>query len=74
MALRKLRDIVPDGQRPVSRRSEPNVLDDDTVDQDITDAATVVIGSDLFFEQTEAADRQSSNGYKEDEAKVEAQL
>jgi hypothetical protein len=47
MALRKLRDIVPDGQRPVSRRLEPNVLEDDTVDQDITDAATVVIGSDL---------------------------
>jgi hypothetical protein len=44
MALRKLRDIVPDGQRPISRRLEPNVLEDDTVDQDITDAATVIIG------------------------------
>jgi hypothetical protein len=47
MALRKLRDIVPDGQRPVSRRLEPDVLEDDTDDQDITDAATVVIGSEL---------------------------
>jgi hypothetical protein len=44
MALRKLRDIVPDGQRPISRRLEPNVLEDDTVDHDITDAATVIIG------------------------------
>jgi hypothetical protein len=47
MATRKLRDIVPDGQRPVSRRLDPNVLEDDTDDQDITDAATVVIGSEL---------------------------
>ena len=47
MALRKLRDIVPDGQRPVSRRLEPHVLGEEPFDQDITDAATVVIGSDL---------------------------
>ena len=46
MALRKLRDIVPDGQRPVSRRLERNVLEEETVEQDITDAATVVIGSE----------------------------
>ena len=47
MALRKLRDIVPDGQRPVSRRLERNVLGEETYDQDITDAATVIIGSEL---------------------------
>jgi hypothetical protein len=47
MPPRKLRDIVPHGQRPVSRRLEPNVLEDDTVDQDITDATTVIIGSEL---------------------------
>jgi hypothetical protein len=47
MAPRKLRDIVPDGQRPVSRRLALNVLEDDTDDQDITDAATVIIGSEL---------------------------
>jgi hypothetical protein len=47
MAPRKLRDIVPDGQGPVSRRLEPNVLEDVTDDQDITDAATVIIGSQL---------------------------
>jgi hypothetical protein len=47
MALRKLRDIVLDGQRAGSRRLEANVLEDDTVDQDITDAATVIIGSEL---------------------------
>jgi hypothetical protein len=47
MALRKLRDIVPDGQRPGSRRLEPNVSEEETVEQDITDAATVIIGSEL---------------------------
>ena len=47
MALRKLRDIVPDGLRPVSRRLELNVSGEETYDQDITDAATVVIGSEL---------------------------
>jgi hypothetical protein len=47
MALRKLRDIVPDGQRLASRRLEPNVSGEETYDQDITDAATVIIGSEL---------------------------
>jgi hypothetical protein len=47
MALRKLRDIVPDGQRPGSKRLEPNVSEEETVEQDITDAATVIIGSEL---------------------------
>jgi hypothetical protein len=47
MALRKFREFVQDRQRPVSRRLEPNVLEGETDDQDITDAATVIIGSEL---------------------------
>jgi hypothetical protein len=47
MALRKFREFVRDRQRHVSRRLEPNVLEEETDDQDITDAATVIIGSEL---------------------------
>jgi hypothetical protein len=43
MALRKLREVIPDGQRPGSRRLEVNVLKD----SEITDAATVIIPSEL---------------------------
>jgi len=47
MALRKFREFIRDRQRFVSRRSELNVLEEETDDQDITDAATVIIGSEL---------------------------
>jgi len=47
MALRKFREFVRDRQRPVSRRLEPNVLEEETDDRDITDAATVIISSEL---------------------------
>jgi hypothetical protein len=47
MALRKFREFVRDRQRPVSRRLEPNVLEEETDDRDITDAATVIIPSEL---------------------------
>ena len=47
MALRKFREFIRDGQRPVSRRLEANVLEEETDDQDITDAATAIIGSEL---------------------------
>jgi len=47
MALRKFREFIRDRQRPVSRRLEPNVLEEETDDQDITDVATVIIGSEL---------------------------
>jgi hypothetical protein len=50
MALRKLREFIRD-RRPVSRRSELNVLGEETDDQDITDAATVIIGSDLSTDE-----------------------
>ena len=46
MALRKFKEFIRDRQRPVSRRLT-NVLKEETDDQDITDAATVVIGSEL---------------------------
>ena len=33
MALRKFREFVRDGQRPVSKRLEPNVLEEETDDR-----------------------------------------
>jgi hypothetical protein len=51
MALRKFREFVRDYQTPVSRRLEPNVLKEEAVDQDITDAATVIIGSELSLNE-----------------------
>jgi hypothetical protein len=47
MALGKFREFIRDRQRPVSRRLELNVLEEETDGQDITDAATVIIGSEL---------------------------
>jgi len=47
MALRKLREFIRDRQRTISRQLEPNVWKEETDDQDITDAATVIIGSEL---------------------------
>jgi len=50
MTLRKFREFIRD-RRPVSRRLELNVLGEETDDQDITDAATVIIGSDLSTDE-----------------------
>ena len=47
MALRKFREFVRDGHRRVSKRCEPNVLEEEVDDKDITDATTVIIGSEL---------------------------
>ena len=47
MALRKLREFVRDRQRPVSKRWEPNVLEEEVDDKDITDATTVTIPREL---------------------------
>ena len=41
MALRKLREFVRDGHRRVSKRWEPNVLEEEVDDKDITDATTL---------------------------------
>jgi type 1 fimbriae regulatory protein FimE len=50
MALRKFREFIRDRQRPVSRRLELNVLEEETDDRDITDAATVIIGARMPFQ------------------------
>ena len=47
MTLRKFRGFIQDCQRPVSRQLELNVLKEETDNSEITDAATVIIGSGL---------------------------
>jgi hypothetical protein len=47
MSLRKFREFIQDGHRPASSGSELNVLEEETHDSEITDAATVIIGSEL---------------------------
>ena len=61
MALQKFKEFIRDRQRPVSRRLEMKVIEEQTDDQYITDAATVIIGSELSASETEASDGQSSN-------------
>jgi hypothetical protein len=51
MALRKFREFILDRQGTVSRGLEPDVLEEETDDQDITDAATVIIGSELSTDE-----------------------
>ena len=60
MALRRFRGFIQDRQRRGSGRLEPNVLEEETDDQDITDAATV-IWQRVVGKRTEAADGRSSN-------------
>jgi hypothetical protein len=64
MALRKFREFVRDCQTPVSRRLEPNVLEEETDDQDITDAATVIIGSELSVSERERLTDDLLNGIR----------
>jgi hypothetical protein len=47
MSLRKFREFIQDGQRPVLGGSKLSVLGEETHDSEITDAATVIIGSEL---------------------------
>ena len=54
MALRKFREFIRDGQRPVSRRLEANVMEEEADDQDVTDAATVIIGSELSVSERQS--------------------
>ena len=51
MALRKIRKLIQDRQRTVSRRLERNVLERETGDSGIIDAATVIIDSELFVNE-----------------------
>jgi hypothetical protein len=64
MALRKFREFVRDRQRPVSRRLEPNVLEEETDDRDITDAATVIIPSELSVNERERLTDDLLNGIR----------
>jgi hypothetical protein len=50
MALRKFREFVRDRQRHVSKRWE-NVLEEEVDDKDITDATTVIVGSELSLSE-----------------------
>jgi len=47
MALRKFKTFVQHHEKPVSRRLGSNVLEEETDDSGIADAATVIIGSEL---------------------------
>ena len=47
MSLRKFREFIQDGHRPAPRGSELSVLEEETQDSEITDSATVIIGSEL---------------------------
>ena len=47
MALQKFKEFIRDRQRPVSRRLEMKVIEEQTDDQYIADAATVIVGSEL---------------------------
>ena len=54
MALRKVREFIRDGQRTVSRRLERNVLEEETGDSEIMDAATVIIDSELSVSERQS--------------------
>jgi hypothetical protein len=47
MSLRKFREFIQDGHGPASRGSKLGVLEEQTYDAGVTDAATVIIGSEL---------------------------
>ena len=48
MALRKVRKLIQDRQRTVSRRLERNVVEGGTGNSGIIDAASVIIDTELF--------------------------
>ena len=54
MALRKVRKFIQDRQRTVSRRLERNVLEGETGDRELSDAATVIIDSELFVNERQS--------------------
>ena len=47
MALRKFKTFIQLHEKPVSRRFGSNVLEEETDESGIADAATVIIGSEL---------------------------
>jgi hypothetical protein len=64
MSLRKFREFIQDGHRPASRGSEPNVLEDEAHASDITDAATVIIGSELLASERKSLTHSLVNDVK----------
>ena len=63
MSLRKFREFIQDRHRAASRGSE---LEEETYDAEVTDAATVIIGSELS-----ASERKSlMNGFASDLKKM----
>jgi hypothetical protein len=54
MTLRKFKKFIQDHEMPVSRRFGSNVLEEETDDSGIADAATVIIGSELSTSEREA--------------------
>jgi hypothetical protein len=65
MALRKFKSFIRDRQNPVSGRAEQNVLMEETDDTDITDAATVFIGSELSVSERKSLSYDFVNDVKE---------
>ena len=51
MTLRKFKKFIQDHEMPVSRRFGSNVLEEETDDSGIADAATVIIGSELSADE-----------------------
>ena len=51
MALPKVRKLILDRQRTVSRRLDRNVLEEERGDSGIIDAATAIIDSELFVNE-----------------------
>jgi hypothetical protein len=64
MALRKFREFIKGRQGTVSRRLKPNVLEEKADDLDITDAATVIIGSELPVSERERLTDDLLNGIR----------
>ena len=56
MALRKFKKFIQDYEKPVSRRLGLNVLEEETDDSEIADAATVIIGQRVVGERTEVVE------------------
>ena len=62
MALRKFKQFIQDHEQPVSRRLELNVLEEETDDSEIADAATVIIGSEVSTSERRSLSDDFVNG------------
>jgi hypothetical protein len=64
MALRKFRSFIQDRKRPLSTCAERTNLKEETNYADITDAATVIIGSELSVIERQSLSDSFINGVK----------